>query len=268
MDQSSANHQRWQGASGSSLREAVNITDLVESCVESLSFTRPMLCMESFCLQDSMAAMELLDPKMDSCEIPAQQIQFPSAATHGDRDKILYPRPTPTGIDDDFLPLPWEKLTLRDSCLIAVEGLVRLESMLGGSSVVESIYTCLYAHAEVCEDMKSRLHSPGSSSRGTVAQHVVYSTTLALVEISEIMRSIVLQGDIYEEEDFCANTYSVPIYSNTEKGSTLQGLSRALSMVEAENGLNDADERRAVICILGFFMDLLSMSSGVVRYLG
>ena len=291
----------------------VDITSLVHSCAASLSFTHPMLCTESFSLQDSMAAMELLDRKMDSCEVPAFQIgttsesqtppsyepvtSGPTKTNNNCNDnsspKIIYPRPAPTQLDDDFLPLPWDDLTVRDSVLIAVEALVRLESMLGGASVVESIYTCLYAHSAVLEDMKERLDPPTvtltekfenllksttSSSnkqqvqqqqqpaRGTLAQHVVFSTSLALVEITEIMRSIVLHGDIYEEEDFCANTYCVPIYSNKESGSTMSELMYTSRLAEEmQLQKKDAKEGQAVLHILGFLTDLLTVSSNVVR---
>ena len=268
----------------------VDISSLVDACAASLSYSNPMLCTESFCLQDSMAAMELLDHKMDSCEIPASQITSITATaekTEDGHEKYLYPRPPPTQLDDDFLPLPWDDLTLRGSVLIAVEILVRLESMLGGSSVVESIYTCLYAHSSVIEDMKARLgHPPNDLSlegevlqktlqpkvttqqqpqqpRGTLAQHIVYATTLALVEITEIMRSIILHGDIYEEEDFCANTYNVSIYSNREKGSTMSELIYALQFAE-QIEQKDTDEGLAARDILGFLIELLGVSTSVV----
>jgi hypothetical protein len=208
----------------------------------------------------------------------------------------MYPRPAPAQLDDEFLPLPWDDLTVRDSVLIAVEALVRLESMLGGASVVESIYTCLYAHSAVLEDMKERLDPPTVTltekienllksttpssqkqqlqqrqqqqlARGTLAQHVVFATSLALVEITEIMRSIVLHGDIYEEEDFCANTYSVPIYSNKESGSTMSELmytSRLAEEMQLHN--KDSKEGQAVLHILGFLTNLLTVSSNVVRF--
>lgn len=263
----------------------LDITELVDGCSSSLSFTNPMLCIETFSLQDSMAAMELLDQKMDSCEVPVLQKDsnedFGSGQGNTDeapeRKKMLYPRPAPTQINDEFLPLPWDDLTARDSVFICVEALVRLESMLGGASVVESTYTCLYAHSSVIDDMKERLEtsnqtltekfenllSAHSKPRGTFAQHLVFATSLALVEITEIMRSIVLHGDIYEEEDFCANTYNVPIHLNREKGSTMSELTYALKLVE-EMEEPDSDEACAMRAILGFLIDLLSVSSSVV----
>lgn len=268
----------------------VDISSLVDACADSLTFSNPMLCTESFNLQDSMAAMELLDPKMDSCEIPMSQILpggHPKTATKDENgnDKVLYPRSPPTQLDDDFLPLPWEDLTLKDSVFIAVEALVRLESMLGGSSVVESIYTCLYAHSSVIEDMKDRLDpSPNETlketlqtlvkpstathqPRGTLPQHIVYATTLALVEITEIMRSIILHGDIYEEEDFCANTYNVSIYSNREKGATMSELVYASKLAE-EIEEKDTDEGLAARDILGTLIELLGVSTSVARVAG
>jgi len=315
----------------------MDITSLVDACAASLSYTNPMLCNDSsFNLQDSMAAMELLDKKMDSCEIPASQILLllppnknttinnnnnnssssannnnsSSSANNNnnndnDEQRMLYPRPPPTKLDDDFLPLPWNELTLRDSVWIAVEGLVRLESMLGGSSVVESIYTCLYTPCSVIEDMKHRLDlqevlpllpttttedgtdrsnlllstpppttttTKSSSSslppsrRGTLAQHIVYATTLALVEITEILRSIILHGDIYEEEDFCANAYNVAVYSNHESNNTLSELTYALKLAEEMYEKDSTtDEALAAQHILGFLIEFLGISSSLVR---
>ena len=105
-----------------------------------------------------------------------------------------------------------------------------------------------------------------SKPRGTLAQHVVFATSLALVELTEIVRSIVLHGDIYAEEDFCANTYSVPIYSNREKESTISQLNYAMKLV-ADMDSTDSDEGQAMRAILGFLLDLLNVSSSVVRLL-
>lgn len=258
-----------------------DITSFVEECAASLTYAKPMLCTESFSLQDSMAAMELLDPKMDSCEIPASQI-VQNMEENSPDDKMMYPRPAPTKIDDDFSPLPWDDLSLRDAAFIAVEALVRLESMLGGSAVVESTYTCLYAHCAVMEDMKSRLDPPSetltekfekllnSSSiqtpRGTPPQHVVYATSLALIEITEIMRSIILHGDIYEEEDFSANTYNITVFSDRERGSTLSELTYALRLVE-EVEEQDSEEVQCVVLLLEFLLDLLNVMTNVVRHI-
>ena len=87
----------------------------------------------------------------------------------------------------------------KDAAAIDLEILPRLESLLQGASVVESTYTCLYAHKAVLTDMKERLltqqfgnltvsESPHDAS---VAQFLVYTTTLAMVEISDVVRSIV-----------------------------------------------------------------------------
>lgn len=272
------------GGSGEGEDKFMDITHMVDDCATSLSFTHPMLCIETFSLQDSMAAMELLDPKMDSCEVPADHIVPQIELSEDDKIKgkeVLYPRPPPTQLDDEFLPLPWNDLTVRDSIFVSVEALVRLESMLGGASVVESTYTCLYAHSAVIEDMKDRLDPPNETltekfekllsstakARGTLAQHVVFATSLALVEITEIMRSIVLHGDIYEEEDFCANTYNVPIYSNREKDSTMSGLTYALQLAE-EMEQKESDEGKALLGILGFLIDLLKVASSVARVAG
>jgi hypothetical protein len=275
-DRSSKSDRETESSAGNEEFFLMDITSLVAQCAASLTFANPLLCTESFSLQDSMAAMELLDAKMDSCEIPASQLIVPNGNNKTD-DEVLFPRPAPTKLDDDFSPLPWADLSTRDSVYVAVESLVRLESMLGGASVVESTYTCLYAHTAVCLDMKNRLDPPNNSlterfeklllssskPRGTLAQHVIYATTLALVEITEIMRSIILHGDIYEEEDFCANTYSIPVYSDNEKGSTMSELTYTLRLAE-ESKEKESDDVQAAFLIIGFLIDLLNVSTAVV----
>jgi len=46
-----------------------------------------MLCSGHFSLQDSMAAMELLDRKMDSCEVPASKINFTPPHSNSETDE-------------------------------------------------------------------------------------------------------------------------------------------------------------------------------------
>jgi hypothetical protein len=63
-----------------------------------------------------------------------------------DDDRLVFSRPAPTGLDDVIDPLPWDELTNLDAAHIVIQNMVRLEALLGGASVVESKYTCLYAH--------------------------------------------------------------------------------------------------------------------------
>ena len=98
-----------------------------------------------------------------------------------------------------------------------------LESMLSGSSVAESTYTCLYSHDSVLRDMRSNLKGEEGGDGGggggvevktemtsmedelistnietEAARRSVYASALLLVKLSEAVRTIVQHADIYE----------------------------------------------------------------------
>jgi len=263
----------------------VDITHLVEQCAAaSLHHSNPILCNEaSFSLHDSMAALELMDRKMDCCELPVSVVNPQKYKKKDDEivnivdidnEFIVPPRPIPTGLNTTAAtglpPLPWTELTVRDAADIGLEILTRLESLLSGASVAESTYTCLYAHNAVLRDMKARVvgggggssSSSGSSSSRTTTtttkeetnsnvterlggidlasrnnnddlpQFLVYAQTLALVEISDVVRSIVLHADIYEEEDFSVNTFGLQFFPDADGPETMKTLEQALDRLD------------------------------------
>lgn len=263
--------------------EWVDITGLIHECAASLSVDDPFLCdQSSFSLHDAMAATQLADRKMDCCEIPIRLV-----APHGktlptlDNDITTFPRPTPTGLDGEFTPLPWDELTIIDSLFIGVNILVRMQSLLSGASVGESTFTCLYAHSPVLADMELRLFPNSLSKRldrlmveyhkpeGTTAQMMVFAFTLALVETTQVVRGIIQNADIYEEEDFVASTNQIPFWTEHHEVDTLQVLEVAVSI--AETSLL-ADERPEVMhalqCILRFQLGFLTVISVMVRLSG
>jgi hypothetical protein len=248
----------------------VDITSLVEQCAAtSLSHSSPILCNEAtFSLHDSMAALELMDRKMDCCELPVSLVNPTKFETKkGDDDELIVPpRQIPTGLDNDSLPLPWKELTVRDAADIGLEIVIRLESLLSGASVAESTYTCLYAHNAVLRDMKSHISTTtteakkedatltqqlkaldlvdrSNTSVTELAQFLVYAQTLALVEISDVVRSIVLHADIYEEEDFSVNTFGLQFFPDADGPETMKTLEQALDQL---NRLVDCQEDETV----------------------
>jgi hypothetical protein len=256
-------------------KEMVDITSIVDDAAASLTLSEPMLCnLDSFSLQDSMAALELMDRKMDCCEVPASQVS-PFGVTASD-EKMVFPRPPPTGLDDAVNPLPWDDLTIQDAAYIALEALIRLESLLSGVSVVESTYTCLYAHRPVVADMKARLQLPIESlteqiqaimmkpkQRGTIAQNVVYAATLMLLELTDVSRSIILNADIYEEEDFTVSTYNIPVFDDRDEVQVIKVVGGVLGMVAALDG-QESEEVQAITLILGFQLDFLTVCTSMV----
>jgi Mak10 subunit, NatC N(alpha)-terminal acetyltransferase len=238
--------------------DLVDITSVVEGCASSLTVANSIVCNEkSFDLHDSMAALELMDRKMDCCEIPASTITH-TALQEGATDYMVPPRPFPTGIDDEIAPLPWEELTLQDACLIAVETLTRLESMLSGASVAESIYTCLYVHNSVLSDMKCRLQNDKQGS--SPAQRAVYATSLALVAVGKVVRKIVLNADIYEEEDFSIQTYGLEFFDGVTFEQTMEAMECVMECI----GDGEEEDARTICLVLGFELDLLKACVSLV----
>ena len=255
--------------------DMVDITAMFEKAASCLTVTDPMLCnKETFNLQDSMAALELMDPKMDCCEIPASHVA-PFGRTDVD-DKMVFPRPAPTGLDDAVDPLPWNNLTIRDAAFICLESLIRLESLLSGASVVESTFTCLYAHKPVMTDMKARLEASSLTEqmkvimmppkkKGTTPQAVVYASTLMLLELTDVLRSIILNADIYEEEDFTVSTFNIDVFDDRDENTATAAAMEVLETISTLDN-QESDEVRAISLILSFQLDFLTSCTALVSH--
>ena len=259
----------------------VDITSLIEEAASALTVSDPMICQpSSFSLLDSMSALELMDRKMDCCELPASTVAPIANKTtkddngkEEDDERMVFPRPAPTSLlNDPIQPLPWESLTLQDAARIALEAFIRLESMLSGASVVESVYTCLYAHKPVLHDMQQLLYPTSSEEqqgettlKGTLPQHLVYATALMLVEQTDAYRGIIASADIYEEEDFTFNTYDFPVFERSDPDMTLRAVLDGLNMLNQEPACEENKEAALVIAYLfEFQIDLMSTSTTMV----
>jgi hypothetical protein len=113
----------------------------------------------------------------------------------------------PVGLDDESSPLPWQTLSLHKARIISLEHIIRLESMLTGSDILESIYTSLYVHDGVLSDMKEQLEldcdeNTVDFTEVVASKWAVFASSLILVKSCELIRSIIVHADIYEEEDF------------------------------------------------------------------
>lgn len=261
----------------------VDITSLMEGAASMLTYESPMLHTRSFSLQDSMAALELMDLKMDCCEIPVSTNPLTSLdGTTTTHERMAFPRPAPTGLDDEVDPLPWNDLTMEDAAFIAVENLVRLESLLNGASVVESTYTSLYAHKPVMEDMKNRLEVTTlteqmqaimrtTAQRGTTPQHVVYASTLMLIELTDLLRGIILNADIFEEEDFTVSTYNIAIFQDRDELTVMKvghTVSQMVSQMQSSSNDEVSLESQIVILILDFQLEFITLATSLARLAG
>eukprot|EP00978_Attheya_sp_CCMP212_P003630 scaffold7608_cov67-Attheya_sp.AAC.4 len=231
-----------------------------------------------------MAALELMDPQMDCCEIPADSAAVPppaaAAAAVGKSSKgpdldirvpTVPPRIPPTCLDpqgvNSYPSLPWNTLTMTQARIIGAESMSRLESMLGGSSVSESTFTSLYAHDGVLRDMAKQLgwqpqHDKPNGLNGvttakgdigidklgylgTPQQHAVFACTVALVKVSEVVRMVVQHADIYEEEDFSVGAHGFEFSPWIEESEVIGLLESTLKILQANTDNGDAATQRS-----------------------
>jgi hypothetical protein len=217
----------------------IDVTDMFELFSSSvLTEGSPLLYdPRCFSLHESMAALEVMDPGMDRCEMKPEARR--STNTKG-KDGIATHTPTesgvrmaskrlepPTSFDDSLLgpAVPWDELTMDCVATISIEALVRLWALLNGSSAGESVFTCIYAHLHIIEKMRKslgitslgQLNISSSSEELCVPQKAVMALAVGLVKVSDIIHVIVKDGDIYEEEDFNINTFGL----NTSPYATL-----------------------------------------------
>jgi hypothetical protein len=261
---------------GQQTEDLVDITAFVEDAAVTLSYSDPFLCHpSSFSLQDAMAASQLADRKMDCCEIPISLVA-PYGTEPKEKDRTIFPRPSPAGLDGPFTPLKWDTLTTEDALFISLDILVRLQSLLSGASVGESTFTCLYAHSPVLLDMEARLFLDSDcvstmmerlmsdkKPNGTPAQLLVFASSLSLVETTEVVRGIIQNADIYEEEDFVASTNLIPFHTENNSVDTQRVLELALKSIDTiENERSEIV--RALELILSFQSGFLSVISSMV----
>ncbi len=262
----------------------VDVTDLFREAANALTVKDSMLCNnDTFNLQDSMAALEVMDAKMDCCQIPVSQVAPFGRDISKEDERMVFPRPAPIGLDDVIDPLPWNELSLLDASYISMECLARLESLLGGASVVESTFTCLYAHAPVVADMKARLDPSSGDSLAeatqndgvvdngvtltTLAQYVVYASVLLLLELTDVIRGIILNADIFEEEDFTVSTYGIAVFEDRDENTAMDAAKRALEHLSTSTH-KDSDAVRAITFIMDYQLDLLAFCASMARLSG
>jgi hypothetical protein len=84
-----------------------------------------------------------------------------------------------------------------------------------------------------------------------------------LVELTDVLRSIILNADIFEEEDFTVSTYNVQVFDDRDDTTATNAVVRVLEMVAAlEN--QESDAVRAIKLILGFQLEFLTVCTSLV----
>jgi hypothetical protein len=123
---------------------------------------------QSFSLLSAMSALEIMDPKMDAGMIT---------------DAVTVEK----AIDTALMP---KELSTGQICHIMDQIMVTEMHWLAGHSLAQSVFTCLYLHdTRHIEDYRF----------AAMAQ--------AVLKCCAIVRSMVVQADFYEEEDFVPQTF-------------------------------------------------------------
>mmetsp|Transcript_21664 Transcript_21664/g.25026 ORF Transcript_21664/g.25026 Transcript_21664/m.25026 type:complete len:204 (+) Transcript_21664:186-797(+) len=141
----------------------LDITSLLFSAsTNELTYKNPLVHNSNFDLYESMSALDLMDPIMDPCEIPSSYYTSCVPTDNINKNKsspTVPPRQLPLQITDknDKDNLPWTTLTIEQSTVISLELISRFYSFLDGSSLPESIFTCLYVHTHLLQQMRLKL---------------------------------------------------------------------------------------------------------------
>lgn len=117
---------------------------------------------------------------------------------------------------DELRPSTTSLLPILLLQLTALEAYVGTNN--GGSSVAETLYCMTWCHDGVLADMARRLHVDPSRCVGVrsgigcsgigfdggliAARWILFASSLGVVRIAELARSVVVNADFYEEEDF------------------------------------------------------------------
>ena len=236
----------------------VDVTNLVEKAASSLTYESPLLCnQDTFSLQDSMAALEVMDPVMDCCELIPAAIQPPKKSPR----RTVPPRRLPTGLHHPLSTLPWDSLSLADARIIALENITRLVAVLCGAGAAESTYTCLYAHDEILFDMANELSGKNEdkSSSLIAAKQVVLASSLLLVKLNDLVRTIGLNADIYEEEDFTVNTQGFLFAPKFDAVALSKAVNTAISALRKLTGNDNSARNLDDAKIMSFILQLQLM---------
>ena len=153
------------------------------------------MAVETFSLLESMSALELMDIKMDPPERAAKPIDLQELVDAGQ--------------------LPLESLSLASARALALGLLVREVAWCNGTSLAETVFTCLYLHDPALKHLVASVNAGGAHEKhvartGTEGLGMRAWSGLAVGTLKTVAltREAVFHADIYEEEDFHSSVYS------------------------------------------------------------
>jgi len=238
--------------------QMIDITDSIKECASSLSFENPFIKVESFSLLDSMAALELMDPKMDCYEASMQDKGNDIQGENINNSACTLSK------------LPWQELTFKDARVLAVEALVRFEAYLDAANVAESTYSCMYMQDATLREMQQNLREKGilpikydnnlkigkTLNSEQVCQLSVFITSLSMVKLAEKVRNVIQNADVYEEEDFSPNAYSFLFFPSVSESNTVALLDLVLLKLQVFRDQEKDENLLSILRIHGYVKNL------------
>ncbi|KAF2652823.1 Mak10-domain-containing protein [Lophiostoma macrostomum CBS 122681] len=193
---------------------------------------------EYFTLFESIGAIEVMDPKMDS--------------------GFLQPGETLEDEYDTLAPLlPEEVIGIMDQ-LLSHE-----MAWHTGYPLSQTLFTSVYIDKLLWPEPKTleqaqfyRGELPGKSRPAPLLE-VLRAYCIALVKCCDFVIAKVTGRDYYEEEDFCTHTYNRVLFFQTPMDVFLRELDAAVELMEEEGEIDDSF-RKAIITRLGFRKDFLT----------
>ncbi|KAK9765100.1 N-alpha-acetyltransferase, non-catalitic subunit [Basidiobolus ranarum] len=176
------------------LPEWKDITNFLDEATNDLDIGQ-LVHLESFGLYDSMAAIEIMDPKMDT----GMYVEGQDASKDFDVSSTLSASQV-LGIMDKLC-----------SCELAWHS---------GHSLSQTIFTCLYVH----NVFKIPPVEGFSEFDDNLVTLVLKSYVLGVIKCCQLIWQEMVKGNVYEEEDFTTNKYGLSFYEDYPESEVLNML--------------------------------------------
>lgn len=181
-------------------------------------FPGQMVYSPDFTLMDSMAALQIMDPRMDSGMLPIPD----HLIAEGDRLPL------------DSHPLPCfdaeARLSAADVCWIMDRLLACEVSWHKGASLSQTIHTCLYVHSLASIHPRAPT-IPGKESNGLVSM-VLRPFLLAVLKSVALVWDELSKGNLVDGEDFNGDKAGVSLLEDMHPNEAVSLLQDAASYIK------------------------------------
>ena len=172
------------------------------------------LVMGSLTMFEAMAALELMDPKMDC----------PDRADPPDVEALL------AAGDIDFAPPIAQLGPFLDRLVVHEVGWSQ------GYAFAETLLTCFYFHPPVTAALKAK----AAEAAAPATTKALYAAVLSLIKTCEVQRQIIIRADIYEEEDFSPQSLGRSAAADVDSAGLVGMVNEACDALAAECGAANA----------------------------